>query len=189
MTDRNSQRVITNADEAALAFARFGRTKERNALLLALFPEGIGMLDQEKVAARIRKHFPEVPRRDIYAMNPAQLAHYLREVLKAEKASPPESARAPKPKTQADRDVRYLGDCRLRIAGKTVTLTAREDSVLAALVSLQSASKQALEETSGYGDAVRVLRGLVNKYHKLKKWITFPGKKGHGGYQTTVRAT
>jgi len=77
---------VVSPKEAALMFGRFMVTHQKNALLGEMFPEGIGPLDREKVVARIRKHFPEVPRGDIYKMNPGQLLYYLREVYKADKA-------------------------------------------------------------------------------------------------------
>jgi len=86
-------------DEAALMFGRFIRTQERNALLQAMFPEGIHPLDREKVVARIRKHFPEVPRADIYRMNPGDLLYYLKETWRAEQEAMHESP-ATKPLTE-----------------------------------------------------------------------------------------
>ena len=61
-----------------------GGTSERNRYLQKLFPEGIGPYEQEKVVMRIRRHFPEVSREDLYKMNPGQLVIYLKAVWEAE---------------------------------------------------------------------------------------------------------
>jgi len=58
--------------EGMLRFFRVVRTAERDCLIKRLFPEGIGPYEQEKVVARIRRHFPEVTRSEIYKMNPGQ---------------------------------------------------------------------------------------------------------------------
>lgn len=80
-----SEAIELSPREAELWFARWYRTQERNAWLKRLFPEGIGPYEQEKVVARIRRHFPEVSRQDLYKMNPGQLTVYLKQVFNAER--------------------------------------------------------------------------------------------------------
>lgn len=83
-------------------------------------------------------------------------------------------------------EVVYLGGGRLRIGTVTVALEGQEELVLEALVDLQAATKMQLERESGVSDAVRILKGIVKK-HSLEGYVTSPGRRGAGGYQTTIQ--
>ena len=82
--------IELSPQETCLALARHFKKYERDILLSELFPEGVGPYEQERVVERIRRHFPEVPRDEIYGMNPAQLAVYLRRVLEVERRKKPD---------------------------------------------------------------------------------------------------
>lgn len=79
-----------------------------------------------------------------------------------------------------------LGERRYRVGNTLVTLTNRQDSVLAALAKQGTADLATLRENSGYRDAPKVLREIVKAHPALKKHIVFPGKKGKGGYRTDI---
>jgi len=83
-------------------------------------------------------------------------------------------------------DAAYLDGHRLRIGADAFSLTFRQRAVLGALVRLGASDKGQLETESGYSDAIRVLRDIVRKYPRLQQHITFPGRKGRGGYRTTI---
>jgi hypothetical protein len=60
--------------------------------------------------------------------------------------------------------------------------------VVDALVTLRGASKPELIEKSGVGNAPRALKAICAKYSLLQPFISLPGKRGAGGYSTTIRA-
>lgn len=61
------------------------------------------------------------------------------------------------------------------------------DTVLRALIEAGgAASKDELVQTSGKGDAPRVLKGVCEKFPQLKQFIKLPGGKDRGGYRTTI---
>ena len=84
-------------------------------------------------------------------------------------------------------DAVYLGKGRLRIGTDTMVFEGQQEMVLEALVELQAATKTQLEIKSGVSDAVRILKRLVAKHSSLKAYVTIPGTRGAGGYQTSIR--
>ena len=58
------------------------RTANRNFWMDQLFPEGIGLLGKDRVAAKVLQHFPSLTRDEILHMNPAELGPYLELVPK-----------------------------------------------------------------------------------------------------------
>ena len=92
---------------------------------------------------------------------------------------------------EADRhdDPVYLGNSKVQVGKKVITLTDTEGEVLQALVKLRSANIDELGEESGADkNAPRYLRAICDKHPELGKHITLPGGKGKGGYRTTIRA-
>jgi hypothetical protein len=68
-----------------------------------------------------------------------------------------------------------------------VSLEANEQDTLKALVETGASTLQRLRSDSGCEHPDRILRKLVTKYPELAKRITLPGKKGLGGYSTTIQ--
>lgn len=88
----------------------------------------------------------------------------------------------------APETVTLLPSGKLTIGDETITLTDRQRNVLQALVEKRSAQKSELISASGHDEAPKILRGLVNSYPVLARFITTPGRKGAGGYRTTIAA-
>lgn len=80
-----------------------------------------------------------------------------------------------------------LGDGRYKVGGETLKIGKTPDKVLGALVSLGAAMKQELADKAGVRDACRHLRLIVRKYPLLAPYISLPGRKGQGGYRTTIK--
>lgn len=78
--------------EAALRAVYQKKTAERDRWLKALFPEGIGRYDKDKVVVRIMQAFPSLTRNEILHMNPGELGPWLEAVadenLEVEQAKP-----------------------------------------------------------------------------------------------------
>jgi hypothetical protein len=75
----------------------------------------------------------------------------------------------------------------LYLRARAVCLEANEQDVLGALVERTATTLQVLKKASDCDNPSRVLKGLVKKYPELKKHIVLPGRKGQGGYSTTIR--
>lgn len=82
--------------------------------------------------------------------------------------------------------VEYLGDGLYQCGRESLRLDGMEKIVLETLVGLRAATKPQLENQSGYGNAVRLLRAIVRKYPMLANAIVFPSVPHSGGYSTTI---
>lgn len=82
----------------------------------------------------------------------------------------------------------YAGEGRLRIDTETICLDEVEQYVIESLVALRAAKKQELISHCGNGDAPRILKRIVTKHKRIAPFIRLPGKKGQGGYGTTIVA-
>ena len=80
----------------------------------------------------------------------------------------------------------FLGSGRYRVVGEELCFEGQQAKALAALVQLRSATKQSLVDKSGVEDAPRVLRMICKKFPQLAPFIRLPGKKGAGGYSTSI---
>jgi hypothetical protein len=83
--------------------------------------------------------------------------------------------------------VLYLGHGRLKIGDETKCFTGQELLVLEAIVELQAATKRQLEARSGVGEAVRVLKRMVDKHPELQDYIIARPGRNKGGYRTTIQ--
>jgi hypothetical protein len=81
----------------------------------------------------------------------------------------------------------YLGDGKLRIGTELMRFEGQKHFVLEALVTLGAATKKQLEDESGCGDAVKILKRLVEDERLAPHINANPGVKGAGGYSTTIR--
>jgi HEAT repeat protein len=82
---------------------------------------------------------------------------------------------------------RYLGDGRCQVgADPEFRIEEKEAYVLEAIVELRAADKKSLIERSGVADAPRILKRIREKYLKLAPHIVCPGRRGRGGYSTTI---
>ena len=83
---------------------------------------------------------------------------------------------------------RYLGDRKIQIGDEApITLEDTEDTVIQALVELQSTGKAGLVERSGIEGAPRVLKRICDKHKELKHHITLPRRRGKGGCRTSIQ--
>ena len=83
---------------------------------------------------------------------------------------------------------RYLGARRCQVGAEPeFMIDERESYVLQALVELRVADKAALIKKSGVKTAPRVLKRICEKYAQLATYIVLPGKRGSGGYRTTIK--
>lgn len=91
-------------------------------------------------------------------------------------------------KPTADQEAVYIGDKKCQVDNDPpITLEEGEDTVLVALIELGgSASKSQLSVHSGRSDAHKVLKRIAEKHATLAAHITLPGKRGAGGYRTTI---
>lgn len=80
----------------------------------------------------------------------------------------------------------WLGDGRVRIGGAVIELSGRDASIVQAMVELRAATTRELIVRSGYEDAVRYLRRVVEKHPELAPHIQFPGRERLRGYRTTI---
>jgi hypothetical protein len=85
-------------------------------------------------------------------------------------------------------DAVSLGDERFRVGRVTIKLDVTQASVLESLVRLEAASLDELRKESGCNDAARILKRIKQSHPPLAPFITLPGRKGHGGYRTTIRS-
>jgi hypothetical protein len=85
-------------------------------------------------------------------------------------------------------EVAWLDDGRLRIGDRIVKLDPPIAAALKALVERGAASSSDLASRSMLDDPGRELRKLVKKFPESAPYITLPGRKGSGGYRTTIRA-
>ncbi len=69
------------------AFAEWVRRLDRNAYLRRLFPDDAVPCKQERVAARIQRHFPEVTLEDVNRMDSGEMLVYLKRVWETEQAT------------------------------------------------------------------------------------------------------
>ena len=78
----------------------------------------------------------------------------------------------------------WLGMGRVRVDGKPVALELQEATVLQALVEMGgAATRPDLEKKSGVKDVAEVMRRLKDRFPDS---ISLPGKRGQGGYSTTI---
>ena len=87
---------------------------------------------------------------------------------------------------QAASSAVYEGDGLFIVGEKSIRLEGEEEMVLESLVELRAATKTKLVNHSGVNNAVTVLRKIKLKHAALAEYITFPGGRGKGGYQTTI---
>ncbi len=80
----------------------------------------------------------------------------------------------------------FLGDGIYQKGSENIKLDGNEANVVQALLELGAATKDELTKQSGVSDASRVLRGVHRKHAMLRDSITLPGRKGRGGYRTTI---
>jgi hypothetical protein len=82
----------------------------------------------------------------------------------------------------------WIGVGKVRVGNKKFTLESQLADVLQSLVELGAATEPQLRDHSGHGEPVKLLRKLVKKFPLLAPYIHFPGKRGGGGYSTTIVA-
>ena len=80
----------------------------------------------------------------------------------------------------------WLGEGRVRIGQRTIKLEPPLAAALEALIKRRAATKAELTVDSKLVDPGRELRRLVKKHPDLAPHITLPGRKGKGGYSTTI---
>lgn len=83
----------------------------------------------------------------------------------------------------------YLGNGKLLVDRQGITVEGAEETVLEALIELRQCKMPELVAKSGYKKAARILKRIVEKHHALNRFITLPGKRGKGGYSTTIIAS
>jgi hypothetical protein len=79
-----------------------------------------------------------------------------------------------------------LGSGKFSVGDRQISLEDIEAIVVEALVDLRSANQEELRQHSGVNDAPRVLARVAKKYPDLGRHIILPGKRGAGGYSTTI---
>ena len=80
---------------------------------------------------------------------------------------------------------KYLGNGRLRIGDETYLLEANHEEMLEVLLDGHgAASKGQLEKVDE--KVARVLQGLRQLHPAIEAHIVLPGRKGKGGYRTTI---
>jgi hypothetical protein len=80
----------------------------------------------------------------------------------------------------------WRGGGRVQIGDETITLEPQFSEVLEALVELRSATKPQLQKRSGRPEADKLLKKLVERFPILTPYIQSPGRRGKGGYSTTI---
>ena len=81
----------------------------------------------------------------------------------------------------------YLGDGKVQVGEMVRTLTTTEGDVLGALVRLRSATLTELGRESGTDKNAPVyLKSICSKHPELQPHIILPGRKGRGGYRTSI---
>lgn len=93
-----------------------------------------------------------------------------------------------KPPTKVQEATAVLQDNRVVIGDHAIVLGLQEKDVIGALAKLKSADLPTLKKASGYEYAATVLKRLTHKKQNalLKQFIVMPGKRGSGGYSTTI---
>ncbi len=89
---------------------------------------------------------------------------------------------------RAEQEAVWLGKGRVRIGDQTLSLEPQFADVLEALIELRAATKPELQKRSGREEPGRLLNKLVRKIPSLRPYIVLPGRRGKGGYSTTIRA-
>lgn len=82
--------------------------------------------------------------------------------------------------------VAYLGDHRIKVGDRVLTLEPSEGDAVQTLVKQRSGLLTALAKDSGVDDFHRVIRRVVRKFPQLKDWIFIPERRGAGGYSTMI---
>ncbi len=72
----------------------------------------------------------------------------------------------------------------LILKGKPIALQANEEDLIKMLIEKKATTLQILRRCCS--NPQKVLANLQNKYPALKKFISLPGRKGQGGYSTTI---
>ena len=80
----------------------------------------------------------------------------------------------------------WLGEGKVRVGNETKKLESQLSDVLQALVEMEAATTPDLIQKSGRVEAPKLLRKIVKKFPMLEPYISFPGKRGSGGYSTTI---
>ena len=96
------------------------------------------------------------------------------------KARPSDKKAPDGPTIDPDKGILFLN-------GQPISLEANEHDVLKQLVASRAMTLKALRTASGCEHPDRVLRNLQTKHDGLEKHIKLPGRKGRGGYSTTIR--
>ena len=117
---------------------------------------------------------------DWQAMTPAHILM----VLEADAEAPPATDKPEAPLPAFDPATEQL-----LLNGRRYSLEDNEVNVLRALVGKGALQLGQLRNQSGCDKANQVLSNLRRKYPALKKHIILPGRKGRGGYSTTIRPT
>jgi hypothetical protein len=100
---------------------------------------------------------------------------------------PPDCPRAAVPAAGVP-DAAWLGDGRVRVGPDLLTLAPQYADALEALLRLGgTATGPELDERSGRRRAGALLRALVKRHPCLGPHIRCPGRRGGGGYSTTVQ--
>lgn len=82
----------------------------------------------------------------------------------------------------------WLGECRYQIGDEPPKAIPRQYAdVLESLVVLRAATTQILEKHANRSGVSKLLGKLRKNYKELAPYIILPGRKGTGGYQTTIR--
>lgn len=119
------------------------------------------------------------------ALSLAVVAWILKSDFEASRIAEPESANAQKGE---ERLAFFHGDGLYRVDGvPPIRLEGAQADVLEALVETHAATKDRLISSSGHSDAPRVLKSICASFPQLAPFITLPGRKGKGGYSTTIR--
>lgn len=83
-------------------------------------------------------------------------------------------------------DAVWLRDMRVRVGDEVIVLEQQEACVLQALLELGAATGRQLRKRSGVLDAVKVFHKMRRKYPTLRNYLQPAGKRGQGGYRTTL---
>lgn len=67
-----------------------------------------------------------------------------------------------------------------------IVLEDIEAAVIQALIELGAGNQLQLADRSGVNQPGRILKRIVDKHPQLGRYIILPGRKGHGGYRTTI---
>ena len=82
----------------------------------------------------------------------------------------------------------WLGDGRVKIGDEPpITLEGQLADAVQGLVELGSATGPMLDKKVNRADCDKLLHQAVKKFPALAPYITFPGRRGKGGYRTTIQ--